>query len=118
MAVLDEQEAAARELVAPTAMEAAEVVDYLRKLPSLWDDAPLSRRAMSESLFERVDVLGLRSMHLEPTPAAMARGLAEAFSSASAGYGRGERAQGSANQQIRGCRVTMPVPERRIRLVG
>ena len=32
--------------------------------------------------------------------------------------GRGERAQGSANQQIRGCRVTMPLPERRIRLVG
>ena len=32
--------------------------------------------------------------------------------------GRGERAQGSANQQIRGCRVTMSLPERRIRLVG
>ncbi len=118
MAVLDEQEAAARELAAPTAMEAAEVVDYLRKLPSLWDDAPFSRRALSESLFERVDVLGLRSMRLEPTPAAIARGLAEAFSSASAGYGRGERARGSANQQIRGCRVTIPVQERRIRLVG
>jgi hypothetical protein len=24
----------------------------------------------------------------------------------------------TANQQIRGCRVTMPLPERRIRLVG
>ena len=66
-------------------------VDYLRDLPRLWDDAPASRRALSESLFERVDVLGLRSMRLEPTPAAIARGLAEAFSSASAGYGRGER---------------------------
>jgi DNA invertase Pin-like site-specific DNA recombinase len=118
MAALDEQEAAARELAAPTAMDAGDVLVYLRDLPLLWDDAPASRRALTESLFERVDVLGLRSMRLEPTPAAMARGLAEAFSSASAGYGRGERVRGSASQQIRGCRVTMPVQERRIRLVG
>jgi hypothetical protein len=38
-----------------------------------------------------VEVLGLRRMHLEPTPAAVAAGLVEAFSCASAGYGRGER---------------------------
>jgi hypothetical protein len=30
-------------------------------------------------------------MHLEPTPAAVAAGLVEAFSCASARYGRGER---------------------------
>jgi hypothetical protein len=89
MAALDEQEAAARELAAPTAMDTGEVVGYLRDLPLLWDDAPASRRALTESLFERVDVLGLRSMRLEPTPAAMARGLAEAFSSASAGLWSG-----------------------------
>ncbi len=36
-------------------------------------------------------------MHLEPTPAAVAAGLVEAFSSASAGYGRGERGSPSTN---------------------
>ena len=73
------------------ALDAAEVVAYLRDLPRLWDDAPDSRRALTESLFERVEVLGLRRMHLEPTQSAIAAGLVEAFSSASAGYGRGER---------------------------
>ncbi len=77
----------------PTAPElsAAEVVAYLRDLPRMWDDAPGSRRGVAESLFERVEVLGLRRMHLEPTPAAVAVGLVEAFSCASTGYGRGER---------------------------
>ena len=35
---------------------------------------PDSRRGLAESLFERVEVLGLRRMHLEPTPAAVAAG--------------------------------------------
>jgi hypothetical protein len=34
---------------------------------------------LAESLFESVDVLGLDTMHVEPTPAAVRRGLAEAF---------------------------------------
>jgi len=44
------------------------VVAYLRDLPRLWDDAPGSRRALAEALFERVEVLGLRRMRIEPTP--------------------------------------------------
>ncbi len=91
MAALDEQEAETRDRRPAPELSAAEVVGYLRDLPRLWDDAPGSRRGLAEGLFERVEVLGLRRMHLEPTPAAVAAGLVEAFSSASAGYGRGER---------------------------
>jgi hypothetical protein len=69
----------------------------MRDLPRLWDDAQDSRRGLAESLFERVEVLGLRRMHLEPPPAAVAAGLVEAFSSASAGYGRGERDSPATN---------------------
>jgi DNA invertase Pin-like site-specific DNA recombinase len=56
-----------------------EALDYLQSLPAGWDAAPASRRALAESLFERVDVLGLERMHVEPTAAAVRRGLAEAF---------------------------------------
>lgn len=63
----------------------------MRVAARLWDDAPGSRRALAEALFERVEVLGLRRMRIEPTPSAVAAGLIEAFSCASAGYGRGER---------------------------
>jgi hypothetical protein len=52
---------------------------HLRNLPALWQEAPNTRRALAESLFESVDVLGLDTMHVEPTPAAVRRGLAEAF---------------------------------------
>ena len=95
MAALDEQEAEAHAGGPVTALEASEVVAYLRDLPRLWDDAPGSRRALAEALFERVEVLGLCRMRIEPTPSAIAAGLVEAFSSASAGYGRGERSQAS-----------------------
>jgi hypothetical protein len=67
------------------------VVGCLRDLPRPWDDAPGSRHALAEALFERVEVLGLRRMRVEPTPSAVAAGLVEASSRASAGYGRGER---------------------------
>ena len=119
MAALDEQEATARELSAPPAMDAGEVVDFLRNLPKLWIEAPGSRRAIAESAFERIEVLGMRSMRIEPTATAIHHGLAEAFASAAGGYGRGERRQGSGIHVIRGCRVTMDVPPRpRIRAVG
>jgi hypothetical protein len=91
MAALDEQEAEANAGGPVTALEASEVGAYLRDLPRLWDDAPGSRRALAEALFERVEVLGLRRMRIEPTPSAVAAGLSEAFSRASAGHGRGER---------------------------
>ncbi len=90
MASLDEQEAMAR-AANPQPMPAAEIAARLRDLPGIWDAAPASRRAIAESLFERIEVIGLRRMQITPTTAAVARGLAEAFSSASAGYGRGER---------------------------
>lgn len=41
-------------------LSAEESVEYLRNLPRLWADAPRSRRALAESLFESIDVLGLR----------------------------------------------------------
>jgi len=109
MAALDEQEAAAH-AAGPEPMAAADVVEHLRNLPGVWDAAPASRRGIAESLFERIDVLGLRKMRIAPTEAAIARGLAEAFSSASAGYGRGERARASGTRQIRGCLVSFDMP--------
>ena len=100
MTALDEQEAEARDRQPAPELSAAEVVAYLRDLPRLWDEAPDSRRGLAESLFERVEVLGLRRMHLEPTPAAVAAGLVEAFLSASAGYGRGERGCPATNDLL------------------
>jgi hypothetical protein len=85
-------------------------VAYLRDLPRLWEEAPDSRRGLAESLFERVEVLGLRRMHLEPTPAAVAAGLVEAFSCASAGYGRGERSQTTGTDLF--VPVAWPLPVR------
>ena len=90
MASLDEQEAAAR-AAGLEPMPAAEIAGRLRDLPGIWDAAPASRRAIAESLFERIEVLGVRRMHITPTVAAIGRGFAEAFASSSAGYGRGER---------------------------
>jgi hypothetical protein len=46
---------------------------------------------LAESLFKSIDVLGAETMHLEPTAAAVARGLADAFWCSEGGYGRGER---------------------------
>ena len=91
MAMLDggEHEARAGASV-PDPLPAADVVEYLHDLPRLWDEAPASRRGLAEAVFERIEVLGIRRMRITPTPAALAAGLAEAFSSASAGYGRGE----------------------------
>jgi hypothetical protein len=79
MSALDEQEAEANAGAPATALEPSEVVAYLRHLPRLWDDAPGSRRALAESLFERVEVLGLRRMRIEPTPSAVAAGPVEAL---------------------------------------
>ena len=89
MTMLDGQEAAAKE-VRPVEMPANEVADRLRDLPGVWDAAPASRKAIAESLFERIDVLGLQQMRIAPTQAAIAHGLAEVWGR-SVGYGRGER---------------------------
>jgi hypothetical protein len=72
MARLDEAEQSARSGAEDEGLDPAEAVDFLRNLPALWEEAPNSRRALAESLFESVDVLGLDTMHVEPTPAASA----------------------------------------------
>jgi hypothetical protein len=74
------------------------------ELPRLWDDAPGSRRALAEALFERIEVLGLRRMRIEATPTAIASGPVEAFSRALGGYGRGERLRDS---HIAKCNVPL-----------
>jgi DNA invertase Pin-like site-specific DNA recombinase len=91
MAGLDAEEAEARSRTAMPEIAPAEKVTYLRALPRLWADAPSSRRALAESLFASIEVLGLKTMRLEPTSAAIARGLADAFWCSEDGYGRGER---------------------------
>ncbi len=95
MTMLDGQEAAAKE-VRPVEMPANEVADGLRDLPGVWDAAPASRKAIAESLFERIDVLGLQQMRIAPTQAAIAHGLAEVWGR-SVGYGRGERNSPATN---------------------
>ena len=81
MARLDEAEQSARSGAEDEGLDPAETVDFLRNLPALWEAAPNSRRALAESLFESVDILGLDTMHVEPTPVAVRRVLAEAFRS-------------------------------------
>jgi len=61
----------------PTAEQAAE---WLRDLPALWALAgPDGRRLLVEAIFERIDVLGLASAEITPTPEAESRGWAAAF---------------------------------------
>jgi len=91
MARLDADENGARAMSSEDVLTPAERLAYLRNLPALWADAPNSRRAIAESLFERIEVVGLQRVHLEPTAAAVARGVGEAFSARNSGYGRGER---------------------------
>ena len=117
MAALDAEEADVGQRVATPALSAAEVVAYLRDLPRLWDDAPASRRGLAESLFARIEVLGLRRMHIEPTPAAIAAGLVEAFARTNVVYGRGERSHAIARRQIRGGVVTMGGRSEPVRIV-
>jgi hypothetical protein len=57
MRVLDREEEAARGSRddGPTPEEA---VEFLRDLPSIWDDAePAGRKLLAEALFDRIDVL-------------------------------------------------------------
>ena len=57
-----------------------EVRRYLEHLAAWWADAdPDDRRALAMTLFERISVLGVSQVKLEPTQEARAHGLAEAF---------------------------------------
>lgn len=91
MARLDAEAKAARNAEPTPALPAAEAAALLRNLPALWAEAPGSRRALAESMFESIEVLGLRVMRIHPTRAALDRGLADAFQARTHVYGRGER---------------------------
>jgi DNA invertase Pin-like site-specific DNA recombinase len=114
MARLDELEHQARESGPDVPLPPGEAVHFLRNLPALWEAAPASRRGLAESLFERIEVLGLARMHVEPTAAAIRRGLAEAFSRGTHGYGRGERSEARASHELS---VWLPGPQGRRTLV-
>jgi hypothetical protein len=58
----------------------AEAIGWLRDLPALWSAADDSgRRLLTEALFEKVEVLGVKSVTIYPTPEADAHGWSEAF---------------------------------------
>lgn len=120
MARLDTETILARQSEAATPIPAAEAAAYLRDLPRLWADAPASRRSIAESLFDSIEVLGLRTMRIAPTRAALERGLADAFHARTHGYGRGERSGRQANQLIIravpgiATRISLALPPRRL----
>lgn len=124
MARLDTEAEIARTLDVVEPLPAAEAVAFLRDLPAAWAAATWSRRALAESLFASIDVLGLRTMRIEPTRHALERGLADAFQARTAGYGRGERAGTRANQLIVRAvpgiptRITLIMPPRHPLLVA
>ncbi len=80
MSRLDQEEAdtnGSEQVVDP-----AEALAWLRDLPALWvagDDS--GRRLLTEALFEKVEVLGVKSATIYPTPEAEAHGWSDAFGS-------------------------------------
>jgi DNA invertase Pin-like site-specific DNA recombinase len=93
-------ETAATEARPPVELDRKAAVAYLSDLEQLWLAAPTARRAMAEAIFERIDVIGIRSIRVVPTPAAVEYGLAEAFRTGSAGKSRGERRRAEGNRLI------------------
>ena len=91
----------------------ADVRGYLSNLATWWIDAlPTDRKALAETLFETVAVLGIRTMRITPTRAALDIGLAEAF-------GPDDVEMVGARGVITSISISSP-PEllRRLRLVG
>jgi hypothetical protein len=77
---LDSAEADAHGDRAGPSLLADEVRRYLENLPSWWEDAdPVDRRALAMTLFERIRVLGISEVKVEPTQEARDHHLAEAF---------------------------------------
>jgi hypothetical protein len=61
-------------------VEPSEALAWLRDLPALWAAADDSgRRLPTEALFEKVEVLGVQSVTIHPTPKADAHGWSDAF---------------------------------------
>lgn len=120
MARLDVEAELARSVETIEPLPAEEAVAFLRDLPSAWAAATWSRRALAESLFASVEVLGLRTMRVTPTAAAIDRGLADAFHARTHVYGRGERSRARANRLIVRAvpgietRMSLVLPPRRL----
>jgi DNA invertase Pin-like site-specific DNA recombinase len=80
MADLDAEEIITR--ASSKVVSAAEAVVWLHDLPALWTAADDSgRRLLTEAIFEKVEVLGVQSVTIHPTPEADAHGWSEAFGS-------------------------------------
>ena len=63
-------------------ISAEEATAWLHDLPALWAAADNSgRRLLSEALFGKVEVLGVKSVTIHPTTEADAHGWSEAFGS-------------------------------------
>jgi hypothetical protein len=106
MTRLDAEEVLAREPVERQRLTPPEIVDYLRSLPTLWEDSgPDSRQALVTSIFARLDVLGFQRLEYELTPDAIDLGLDAALPPVLElnrqidGFGRGERDSPSLTQQ-------------------
>ncbi len=97
MAQLDAEEQVARGAVEPDRLSAAEVVAYLRSLPSLWaDSGPDARQVLATALFARTDVTGFERLEYALTPDAIELGLGDALPAVfeigkEREFGRGER---------------------------
>lgn len=80
MVNLDAEEAIAR--ASTQVVSATEAVAWLHDLPALWKAADDSgRRLLTEAIFEKIEVLGVQSVTIHPTPKADARGWSDAFGS-------------------------------------
>jgi len=80
MVRLDEEERAAKVSVPAEPLPPGEIRRYLEHLPEWWAAVgPEDRKALAETLFAKIRVLGTRRAIIEPTFEAAARGLPEAF---------------------------------------
>ena len=96
MARLDAEQVVARQPRQQRRLDPADVVAYLRSLPSLWADAgPEGRQALASALFAKTEVEGYKKMTYELTPDAVELGLhaalPEVFRLDFGEFGRGER---------------------------
>ena len=107
MADLDADEARAR--ATSRFVSAAEAVTWLDDLPALWTASGDPGRPPWKALFEKVEVLGVESVTIHPTPEAGAHGSSDAFGSvpllpaarrAFSTDGRGERARADTPSPI------------------
>ena len=102
MARLDAEQPVAKQPRQQQRMAPDEVVEYLRSLPTLWNDAgPEGRQALASALFTKLEVEGYTKMRYELTPDAVTLGLGAALPAQTetdghtGGFGRGERGSAS-----------------------